>query len=473
MKVDTGAKCNVLSQETFTQVTNGEQLVKQETAINLVAYGGSRIETKGLVTLPCCLKEQHHALPFFIVNKDVQPLLGFRACVDMGIVTLSKDVHQITMESNMDFTTQTLMQYEDLFDDELGELPITYSMTVDPSVQPVVRPAHRIPIAMQDRVKAELNRMQNIGVIIPVTEPTDWVSSMVAAHKKDKQEIRLCINPQDLNTALKRPHHPMRTVEEVAAQMSEAKVFSVLDAKSSFWQIRLDKKSSMLRTFSTPYGRYRFLRMPFGISSACEVFQRSMEQLFAGYPCSVIVDDIIIGGRGVAEHDANLKKVLERVREVNLKLNSAKCKFRLDHVGYVGHIFTSEGLKADPSKTDAINNMPVPTYVVSRQRFLGMVNYLGKFIPNFSDIAAPPRKLIHKDTAWCWFQQHQDAFDILRSCLSSPPVLSYYDVKRPVTLTCDTSCYRLGAACMQEGRPVAFASRTLTDTETRYAQIGK
>ena len=184
----------------------------------------------------------------------------------------------------------------------------------------------------------------------------------------------------------------MRTVEEVAAQMSGAKVFSVLDAKSSFWQIRLNKKSSMLTTFSTLFGRYRFLRRPFGISSASEVFQRSMEQLFAGYPCSVIVDDIIIGGRGVAEHDANLKKVLERVREVNLKLNPATCKFRLDHVGYVGHIFTSEGLKADPSETDAITNMPVPTDVVSPQRFLCMVNYLGKFIPNFSDIAAPLRK---------------------------------------------------------------------------------
>lgn len=165
---------------------------------------------------------------------------------------------------------------------------------VDPSIQPVVWLVHRIPVAMQERVKAELERMQSIAVITPVTEPTDWVSSMVAAHKKDKQEIRLCINPKDLNTALKRPHHPMRSVEEVAAQMSGATVFSVLDAKNSFWQIRLDKKSSMLRTFSTPFGRYRFLRMPFGINSASDVFQRSMEQLFAGYPCSVIVADIII-----------------------------------------------------------------------------------------------------------------------------------------------------------------------------------
>lgn len=256
---------------------------------------------------------------------------------------------------DVDFSSQTFTQYKDLFSDELGELPVTYSMILDTSIQPVVRPAHCIPVAMQERVKAELERMQSIGVITPVTEPTDWVLSMVAAHKKDKREIRLCINPKE-NTALKRPHHPMRSVEEVAAQMSGATVFSVLDAKNSFWQIRLDKKSSLLTTFSTPFGRYRFLRMPFGINSASEVFQRSMEQLFAGYPFSVIIDDIIIGGRGVAEHNANLRKVLERAWEVNLRLNPNKCKFRLDQVAYVGHIFTSEGLKADPSKTAAIND---------------------------------------------------------------------------------------------------------------------
>ncbi|KAJ7996604.1 hypothetical protein DPEC_G00238780 [Dallia pectoralis] len=102
-----------------------------------------------------------------------------------------------------------------------------------------------------------------------------------------------------------------------------------------------------------------------------------------------------------------------------------------------------------------------------------MVNYLGKFIPNLSETAAPLRQLTHKDTAWCWFPQHQQAFDRLKSCLSSAPVLSYYDVRKPVTLTCDASCYGLGASCLQEERPVAYASGTLTDTETRYAQIEK
>ncbi|KAK5875661.1 hypothetical protein CesoFtcFv8_026720 [Champsocephalus esox] len=161
-------------------------------------------------------------------------------------------------------------------------------MTLDPDVKPVVR-----PVAMKDRVKAELDKMQELGAIIPVSEPTDWVSSMVATSKKDKQEIRICINPRDLNTALKRPHHP----------------------------------------------------------------------IFAGYPCEIIVDDIITAGKDVAEHDVNLRKVLNRVREVNLRLNPLKCKFRLSQVGYVGHVFTSEGLKADPSKTSAISEMPVPADV--------------------------------------------------------------------------------------------------------------
>ena len=471
MKVDTGAKCNVLPMKTFEQVK-----IKEQTACtkltNLVAYGGSKIKTVGKVKLQCHLEEQPYTLSFYIVQEDVLPLLGLRACMEMGLVSFSKDVHQLS-DADDDLSHQIQAEYSDLFSDELGKLPVTYSMTLDPDVRPVVRPAHRIPLAMKDRVKAELGRMQELGVITPVSEPTDWVSSMVATNKKDKQEIRICINPKDLNTALKRPHHPMRTVEEVAAQMSGATVFSVLDAKSSFWQISLDHRSSMLTTFSTPFGRYRFRRMPFGLNSASEVFQRSMEQIFAGYPCAIIVDDIMIGGKTAGEHDANLRKVLNRAREVNLRLNLLKCRFRLNEVGYVGHVFTNEGLKADPSKTKAISEMTVPADVTALQRFLGMVNYLGKFIPNFSELSAPLRQLTHRDAVWAWHEQQQNAFEALKSHMSCPPVLSYYDVSKPVTLTCDASQYGLGSACLQEGQPVAYASRTLTDTETRYAQIEK
>uniref|UniRef100_A0A669EUY2 Gypsy retrotransposon integrase-like protein 1 n=1 Tax=Oreochromis niloticus TaxID=8128 RepID=A0A669EUY2_ORENI len=472
MKVDTGAKCNVLPKKTVNIIRADKQMKAHPKSVKLVAFGGSKIQTLGVIKLQCFLHGQSHVLSFFVVNDDVQPILGLCACREMGLVSFSNAVHQLSTSAD-DLSPQLITEYSELFSDELGRLPVTYRMTLNPDVKPVVRPAHRIPLAMKDRVKAELDRMEKLGVITPVSEPTDWVSSMVATNKKGKDEIRICINPRDLNTALKRPHHPMRTVEEVAALMSNATVFSVLDAKNSFWQVSLDQKSSMLTTFSTCFGRYRFLRMPFGLNAASEVFQRAMEQIFAGYPCAIIVDDILIGGRTVKEHDDNLRKVLDRAREVNLRLNPLKCKFRLNQVSYVGHIFTSEGLKADPSKTAAIKEMPVPADVQALQRFLGMVNYLGKFIPNFSHLSAPLRQLTHKDSEWMWDTQHQTAFDALKEHMSNPPVLSYYDVSKPVTLTCDASQYGLGAACLQEGQPVAYASRTLTDTETRYAQIEK
>ena len=145
-----------------------------------------------------------------------------------------------------------LTEYADILDCSLGKVPVVYKMTVDHSVTPVVRPPRRIPAAMQDKVRKELDRMTKIGVITPVSEPTDWVSAMTATHKKNTDDIRLCIDPRDLNQAIKRPHHPTRTVEAVAAKMDGATFFSILDAKSSFWQIPLDYKSSLLTTFSTP-----------------------------------------------------------------------------------------------------------------------------------------------------------------------------------------------------------------------------
>ena len=155
------------------------------------------------------------------------------------------------------------------------------------------------------------------GVITPVSEPTEWVSQMVATRKKSG-EIRICLDLRDLNQALKRSHHPMRSVETVAARMAGATVFSTLDARMGFWQIKLEEKSSFLTTFSTPFGRYRYLRMPFGINTTSEVFLRTMELLFSGYPCEIIVDDILVWGRDLAEHDANFEKVVKRAQEINL-----------------------------------------------------------------------------------------------------------------------------------------------------------
>ena len=142
-------------------------------------------------------------------------------------------------------------------------------------------------------------------------------------------------------------------------------------------------------------------------------------------------------------------------------------------VSYVGHVFTATGLRPDPAKVSAITDMPPPEDVTALQRFLGMVTYLAKFIPNLSDLAAPLRELTNNDVHWCWLDRHNAVFLEIKDKIAHAPTLKYFDVKKPITVTCDASKFGLGAACLQEGDPIAYVSRTMTDTEQRYAQIEK
>ena len=207
------------------------------------------------------------------------------------------------------------------------------------------------------------------------------------------------LDPRDLNKAIKREHYPMRTIEEIATRMPKAKVFSVLDANSGYWQVQLDQESAKLCTFNTPFGRYRFKRLPFGISSAQDVFQATMSEIFEDIEgVEVIVDDILIWGETEAEHDERLREVLERARQRNLKLNKGKSQIKLSEIHYIGHVLNKDGVKPDPEKAKAIQMMKSPENKEQLQRFLVMVTYLAKFIPNLSQTAAPLRTLLENGT---------------------------------------------------------------------------
>ena len=201
----------------------------------------------------------------------------------------------------------------------IGCLPdVTHHIEIDKNVKPVVHAPCQVPAALRPKIQAELDCMEKLGVILPVTTPTEWVSSLVTVVKPDK--ICLCIDPKDLNKAVKREYYPMKTVEDVLTRLPGAKIFSTLDATSGFWQIPLDEESSFLTCFNTPFGRYRFQRLPFRIKSAPEVYQRVMEELFDDIEgCEVIADDIMVWGRDEEEHDQRLKKVLARACDVQLK----------------------------------------------------------------------------------------------------------------------------------------------------------
>ena len=301
---------------------------------------------------------------------------------------------------------------------------------------------------------------------------------MLAIVKPNK--VRICIDPRDLNRAIRREHYQLPTIDEVASRLTGAKKFTLCDAKDGFHQILLDDASSYLTTFNTPFGRYRWARMPFGISSAPEVWQRRMHEFVEDLEgVEVIADDFLIAGFG--ETDAEVNSGLEKneraffkkCREWNLKLNKLKLKRAQTEVRFMGHLLTPGGLKADPAKVEAILDMPLPTDVKGLKRFLGMVNYLAKFLPLLSDMTELLQRLEDKAVDWCWLAQHQKAFTTVKEYLAKVPVLKYYDVNEEVTIQCDASETGLGAVLMQKGQPIAFASRALTDTETRYAQIEK
>ena len=185
----------------------------------------------------------------------------------------SDAIHTVVEQSTMPgelFLDKVLKNFRDVFEG-IGELQGEYTIQTTPDVLPVVHPPRRLPITLQKPVRQELDAMVKSKIIAPVSEPTEWVSSMVVVEKKNN-EIRICLDPRDLNRAIMRCHYPLPTIEQVATRLNKAKVFTVLDAKAGFWQVKLDQQSSYLTTFNTPFGRYRWLRMPFGISSAPEVW---------------------------------------------------------------------------------------------------------------------------------------------------------------------------------------------------------
>ena len=230
----------------------------------------STMSPLGKCTLRCTKGEVHKDVDFFIVDEDVRPLLGAETCPELNLIKVM--VNDIPNSENVKCQPkrgvlteeQILKDYRDVFEG-------LCHLEVDQTVRPVIHPPRKVPVALRDRLKEELDKVVGEEILTPVTEPTKWVSSLVQVNKPNK--FRICIDPQHFNKALQRAPYPLPTIEEVATRLSKARVFSVLAAKNGFWQVQLDKESSYLTTFNTPFGRYRRLHLPFGMKTAPEEYQ--------------------------------------------------------------------------------------------------------------------------------------------------------------------------------------------------------
>jgi hypothetical protein len=254
--------------------------------------------------------------------------------------------------------------------------------------------ARRVPFPILPKVEEEINRMEKEGIIEKVTEPTEWCAPMVPVVKKNGK-IRICVDLKKLNEAVKRENFMLPNLDDISPKLVGAKYFSKLDASSGFYQMPLHTDSSRLTTFITPFGRFCFTRIPFGITSAPEIFQREMTSMLSGLDgTEVIIDDILVYGKTLDEHNSRLEKTLERIQESGLKLNKDKCEFRKPQLEYFGHIISDRGISPNPERIKAVRELKAPTDTTELRRVIGIINYLGRFLPDLSTVIKPITDLL-------------------------------------------------------------------------------
>ncbi|KAK2716647.1 hypothetical protein QYM36_006957 [Artemia franciscana] len=230
----------------------------------------------------------------------------------MGLVKVPASISALFTKKSSQ-KTQIQEQFADVFI-RIGKLPGEVAIHVKQNSIPSVHHVRRIPFALNERAKSQLDRLECLDIIEKVTTPTKWVNLIVAVEKSDGS-LRLCLDPRELNKAVKRLHNPMATFEDIAANTHGQNKFSKLDTRSGYWMLALNKESSLLTTFGTPFGRYKYKRVPYGIKCAQDEFQRKMEETLGNLKCaSIIVDDILVSGKD-EEHDENLKVVLQKARD--------------------------------------------------------------------------------------------------------------------------------------------------------------
>ena len=475
-KLDTGADCNVIPLKVFKTLNCNSTV--ENSRIILESYFNETRRALGFITLDCLVNGKMHKIQFILAVTKSMPVLGRDTCKLLDLVRrVNSEVNAVNTHtcadlSRIDSKENFILKNKDVFEG-IGAYPKEYEIVLKENAQPVVNSGRRVPLAIKDKLKFTLTKLEQSDIIEKVDYVTDWVHNIVIVEKADKS-LRICLDPLYLNECLKEEKFLIPTADELSAKLSGKKVFTVLDMKDGFHQVKLTDKSSDLCTFITPFGKYRYKRLPFGLSTAPEVFQRMNVNIFCDIEgVESYFDDLIISAETEAEHDVILDKVIDRARKNGVRFNVKKLQYKVNSVKYIGLIFNENGVSPDPDQVESLLEMRAPENKAELVKLLGMFNYLSKFIQNAAELMSPLRDLTKSKVPWNWTPDHDKCLDNLKKELCKVPTLKLFDSNLPIEIQTDASQNGLGACLMQLGRPVSFVSRKLTDTEKRYSQIEK
>ena len=319
-------------------------------------------------------------------------------------------------------------KYLTVFLDDLPGLPpdrqIEFSIELVPGTAPISKAPYRLAPAELKELKIQLEDLLEKGLIRPSHSP--WGAPVLFVKKKDGS-LRMCIDYRGLNKATIKNKYPLPHIHDLFDQLAGSKVFSKIDLRSGYHQLKIKEEDIPKTAFRTRYGHYEFLVMSFGLTNAPAAFMDLMHRVFNDYLDKfviVFIDDILIYSKNEEEHEAHLRQVLQRLSVEKLYAKFSKCEFWLNKVIFLGHVVSDEGISVDPSKIEAIISWKQPKSVTEIRSFLGLVGYYRRFVEGFSKLAGPLTALTRKGQKYVWTERCEESFQELKRRLTTAPVLT-------------------------------------------------
>ena len=387
----------------------------------------------------------------------------------------SHDVPDKTNELQSDITPQSietlLQEFSHIFasdSTDLGRIEIEYHRILLTDNQPTAQRPYRQSYSSATEVARQTKELLAKGLIRESTSP--YAAPVTLPDKKDGTK-RLAIDYRRLNSKTISDKTPIPLIADIIDRFRGAKYFSKLDFASGFWQVPIHPDDIHKTAFVTTDGHFEWTVLPFGLKNSPATFHRVVRKILSDLINNGVLsylDDIIIYASTEDEHHSFLREVFKRLSAHNARLKRQKCEFFRTEIEFLGHLINGTEVKPPPAKVNAITGYPAPKDQKELQRFMGLLNYLREYIPDFSIIAEPLTYLLKKDREYIWTSTQQQSFDEFKRLLSSTPVRNIYDPHKDIELHCDASTVGLAGILLQDGHPIGYYSRKLIDAETRY-----